>query len=223
MGHLQQVEAAAVRDACRQELRVDALLDVAGQKQATGAEAQVQHRRHVVDAGAGVGWLRRDAAARRPADVHGRIVEAQPIACGEPSPIQSKPVERLVEGRVAGSRATHPDLGHGPHTVSLEEEGKAGHVVLVRVGQHDEVDAAIPGRELRVEDDEQAVGVRSAVDEHPAPGVALDEDGIALPDVQHGQPQASVGSGRDREPGAGDEDGQGSQPDPQGSTMLAPR
>ena len=92
-----------------------------------------------------------------------------------------------------------PTSATAPHAVALEEQRQAGDVVLVRVGQHDEVDAPVPGRQLRIEDDEQPIGIRSAVDEHPAAGVTLDEDGVALSDIEDGHPQATVRPGRGRQ------------------------
>ena len=53
-------------------------------------------------------------------------------------------------------------------------------MVLVRVGQDDDVDPAVPRREAPIERDEQPVRVRSAVDEQPAAARALDEDRVAL-------------------------------------------
>ena len=76
-------------------------------------------------------------------------------------------------------------------------------MVLVRVAQDDRVDPAIPRRDPPVEGDEQAIGIGAAVDEEaPAPG-ALDEDRIALPDVEDRDPGATPGRRGDH--GTGDE------------------
>jgi len=214
VGHLQEVDPIAVGDARRQELRVDGLLDVAGQEQAAGAEVQVQDGRHVVDAGSGIGRLGGHDAPCRPADVHGRRIEAEAIAGDQPAPIDRQPIERVVEGGVTRAGATHPDFGHGPHPVALEEEREAGHVILVRMGQHDQVDPPVPGRQSRVQDDEQPIRVRSAIHEHAAPGVALDEDGVALTHVQDRHPQAPVGPGGCGKDAADDHERQGRQPEP---------
>ena len=124
-----------------------------------------------------------------------------------------KTIEGGMEGGVARPGTMHPDLGHGPDPISLEEDGQARHVILVRVGQHDEVDAPIPRRQSLVEHDQQAVRVGAAIDEHPAAGVALDEDGITLPDVEDRHPEATVGSRARRQPGADDDHGQRGQPE----------
>ena len=68
--------------------------------------------------------------------------------------------------------------------ISLEEQGKAGDVILVRMRQDQRVDASIPWRDAAVERDEQAVGIRPAVDQQPTAVRALDEDGVALSDVE---------------------------------------
>ena len=69
-------------------------------------------------------------------------------------------------------------------------------MVLVGMGQDDEVDPPVPRRHVGVEGDEEAVGVRAAVDEHPRATIAVDEDRIALADVEDGDPQPAVGPGR---------------------------
>ena len=213
MRDLEEVEAAAVRDACRDELRIDGLLDVTHQQQAADAETEVQDGRHVVDAGAGVRWLERHAAARRPSDLDDRPVHAKSVAGREATAVDAQTLEGGMEGGIAGPRTVHPDLGHAPDSISLQQDGQAGHVILVRMGQHDEVDAPIPRRQAFVEHDQQAIRVGATVDEHPGPGVALDQDGISLPDIEDRHPQATIGSRARRQPGADDDHRQRGQPE----------
>ena len=61
-------------------------------------------------------------------------------------------------------------------------------MVLVRVREHHDVDATIPGRQDGVELGEDAVRVGPAVDEHPRAVAALDEDCVALAHVEHDDP-----------------------------------
>ena len=68
-------------------------------------------------------------------------------------------------------------------------------MILVRVGQHEEVDPPIPGRDVRVEGDEEAIRIGAAVDEHPRAAVRVDEDRVALPDVEHRDPDPAVRRG----------------------------
>ncbi len=58
-------------------------------------------------------------------------------------------------------------------------------MVLVRVAEDQDVDPPIPGREAGVELEDQPIGVRPAVDQQPAAGVAFDQDRVALADVEH--------------------------------------
>ncbi len=67
-------------------------------------------------------------------------------------------------------------------------------MVLVRVGQDEDVDPAVPWREALVEQAQQPVGIGSAVDEEASPTAAFDEDRVTLADVEHGDPHATVGS-----------------------------
>ena len=78
-----------------------------------------------------------------------------------------------------------PGLEDAADAVSLEEQGKTRDVILVRMGQDEDVDPPVPRRDALVELDEQPVGIRAAVDQHPAAAGTLDEDRIALADVEH--------------------------------------
>ena len=55
------------------------------------------------------------------------------------------------------------------------------------MGQDEDVDPSIPGRKAFVERDEEAARIRPAIDDHPAAARALDEDGVALADVEDGE------------------------------------
>jgi hypothetical protein len=63
VGDLQEVD---LRQALRQELRIDVLLDVAGQEEASVADRPEEDDRDVVDASAGIGRRRRYLPADRP-------------------------------------------------------------------------------------------------------------------------------------------------------------
>jgi hypothetical protein len=66
-------------------------------------------------------------------------------------------------------------------------------MVLVWVRQDDGIKPAIPRRDPPIELDEQPVWIRSAVDEQAPAARALNEDRIALPDVQDRHRRASRG------------------------------
>jgi hypothetical protein len=193
MGDLEHVDARGRGHAASQELRVDGLLDVAGQEHPSRSEAEVEHGRDVVDARARIGRRDGHLAARRPADVERRIVEPQPVTGRHPTSHDVEAVKGRVEGGVAGARPAHADLGHEGDTVACQQQGKAGHVILVRVRQHDDVEPPIPRRQPSVEQDEQPVRVRTPIDEQATTAIPLDEDGVALADIEHGHAQPAVG------------------------------
>ena len=61
-------------------------------------------------------------------------------------------------------------------------------MVLVRVAEDHDVDPPIPGRDVLVECHEEPIRVGTAVDEQATTARALDEDRIALPDIEDGHP-----------------------------------
>ena len=79
-------------------------------------------------------------------------------------------------------------------------------MVLVRVRQDDRVDPPVPRRDPLVEDDEEPVRVGAAVDEEPAAARALDEDRVALPDIEHAHPRDAGRSADDHRAGHDDRD-----------------
>ena len=95
--------------------------------------------------------------------------------------------------------------------VAREEQRQPGDMVLVRVGQDDRIDAAIPGRDPLVEHDQQAIRVGSTIDQQAATAGALDQDGVALTDIEDrdtrdpGRPCGDDPSGDDDRDDEGDD------------------
>ena len=87
-------------------------------------------------------------------------------------------------------------------------------MVLVGVAEHDDVDPSIPRREVLIEGDEESPRIRPAVDEQPAAALALEQDGVALPDVEDRQPGGAVGAMDD---GDGERDDRHRQPAGEGA------
>jgi hypothetical protein len=148
---------------------IDAFLDIAHQQHPTVADLSEEHDRDVVDPRATIGWGRRYMAADRPQDVEPDLVDGQPVTRREPATVDadetgepSRPLD------VARTRTDHPRLEDPPDAIPVEQQRQAGDVVLVRVGEDHGVDPAVPRRDSLVEVDEQAVGVRPAIDEQPA-------------------------------------------------------
>ena len=101
--------------------------------------------------------------------------------------------EELCPGAIAGARPEHARLVDAPDSVPLQQEGEPGDVILVRVREHEDVHAPVPGRQALVERDQESTGIRSAVDDHPAAAAALDQDPVALADVQDDHARHAVG------------------------------
>jgi hypothetical protein len=62
------------------------------------------------------------------------------------------------------------------------------------MGQDQRVDPPVPGRESLVERDDDAIRIGSTIDEEPAATRALDQNGVALPDVEDRDPGPAVGT-----------------------------
>ena len=82
---------------------------------------------------------------------------------------------------------------------SIEDVDQPGDVVLVRVAQHEQVDAPREERQVRADAAQRELRVRTAVDQHRRAVRRLDEDRVALADVEHGQVEAPVRARRDRD------------------------
>jgi hypothetical protein len=65
-------------------------------------------------------------------------------------------------------------------------------VVLVRMRQHQQVDASHEERQVRADAAQRQLRIRPAVDEHRRSARRLDQDGVALADIERGDVQASI-------------------------------
>jgi len=188
VGDLEQVHA---RQPTPDERRIDVLFHVAGEQEPLAVGRAEQHHRGVVDRLAVIEWRTRNGAGVRPQDREPDGVEREVVAghergrapatdeCGGP---------RLVPGSPPGQ----PRLVHLPDPVARQHDREPGDVVLVRVRQDHQVEAPIPRWEALVECLEQSVGIRPAVDDHSSAAIALDEDRVALPDVEHRHPDGAI-------------------------------
>jgi hypothetical protein len=128
----------------------------------------------------------------------------------------SEPVD---PGCIPGSGSTHAGLEYPRDAVASQQERQSRDVVLVRMGQDHGVKATIPRRDAPIELDQQAIGIRTAVDQQAAAARSLDEDCVALSDVEHGDPgharraDDDHGAGhRHRDDETGRDDAQGDRP-----------
>jgi hypothetical protein len=210
MGDLEQVDP---RQATLQQRRIDAFLDIAGQQEPPPVRLAEQHDRDVVDRGSRVRGIRWDGAGVGPQDLHRDLAEAESRAGGQHAVRRPVP-EGGVPGCPTGAGSPHAGLVHAADGIPLEDPGEARNVVLVGVGQDDDVKAPVPRRDPLVECDEDTVGVRPAVDEHPGAGSRLKEDGVALSDVQHGDPGRAPRRVADSRPAERDRDRPGDDRSP---------
>ena len=182
MGHLKEVD---VRQAFGEERRVDAFLDIAHQQEPAGADVTEEDDRHVVDARSAIGRCRRHLTANRPQDPQVDVVHGEAVTGGDREADRRGRCGQLSQpGRVAGAGAAHPRFEDAGDVVALEKQSKTGDMILVRVRQDQRVDAPVPRRDPAVEGDEQSVRIRPSVDQEPTAARALDEDRIALSDIE---------------------------------------
>lgn len=180
--HLQDVD---LRQARREELSVDLLLDIAHQQEAAIAHQAGQHHRHVVDPGPAIRRLVGDTTGPGPEDPEIDLVDPEAIAGGNRAAI------RCVAGgqgrfprAVAWTRPRHPDLQDRRDVISLQEQHQPGHVVFVRVREDHRVDAAVPRRDPTIKCHEEPVRVRATVHQEPAASRTFNEDRVSLSDVE---------------------------------------
>jgi hypothetical protein len=207
VGDLEDVDA---REAAGEQDRVDPLLDVARQQEAPPGDFAEQDDRDVVDSGTGVGWLTWDGRMIGPQHAETDVVEGEAVARRQQARRGSACAEFGGPGRVSGPRASHAGLEDAPNPVSRQKHRESCDVILVRVRQDDRVDPVVPRGDPFVERHEEPIGIRPAVDEEAAAARALDEDGVALPDVEDGDPGSAIGPMDEDDGGRrdGNEDGE---------------
>jgi hypothetical protein len=180
-------------DAAGHQERIDLLLDVAGEQELLAAKRPEQDDRDVVDSRPRVRRLIGNAAAVRPKDPESGTVESEFVAGEEASGRSIPGPERRRPGCVTRSGSTHPWLGDAADSISGQEERQSGNVILVRVGQDDEVEPSVPRRQSLVERCQQPIRIGTAVDEHPTTTVALDEHGVPLSDIEDRDVEPAIG------------------------------
>ncbi len=196
MGNLQHLDRG---QAPLQEHRVDLFLDVSGEEEPLAAERPKQDDRHVVDRGAVVGRLDGHSSPIRPQDAEGDAVQREAVAGCQSAGLRPERLKLGLPCPVAWPRSDHARLHDPAHPISHEEERQPADVILMGVGQDHEIEAAVPRRNVGIELNQQPVRVRPSVHEHPPAAVALDQDRVPLPDVQHCQVDGAVRAVRDDE------------------------
>jgi hypothetical protein len=188
--HLQDVDRR--EQAALQQPTLDRGLGVTGQQRAERAEAQHADHRGIVDVvvgerpgGIGRGGIEEGEARRVPQRVAlaGTGGHEAPAWFGSGERHESV-VGRIIE--VATGVEDEPDLEATQHL------HQAGDVILVRVGQQHDVDAAAIERQKLAQPAQDEVGIRATVDQQRSAVAALDQDGVSLPHVEHDEVQAAV-------------------------------
>lgn len=181
---LEHVPATAVVLKDPEQVCVAVVLEVAGEQDPLAADVDAEHDRRVIDAatrGRGGGG---QTIEGWPEDLDARRAQPEGVALDQPEP--ADPESLGCGSKFAHPRALagHAGLRDATDAIAGHESCQAAGVVLVRVRQHHQVDAAIPDRDALVEALHEQVGVGPAVHEHALAVPRLEKDGIALPDVE---------------------------------------
>jgi len=191
VGDLQHVDP---REPALHERRIEVLLEIAHQQESARARLAEEHDRGVVDGLAIRRRSRGDGAGVGPQDSKADAVERQPVAGDEPASRRPAGGEEARPRVVGGSLAREPGLVDAPDAVLLQHGDQPRRMVLVGVRQHEDVDPAVPGRQPLVQVLQQPVRVGAAIDDEAPAGAALDEDRVALTDVEDHEPRDVVGA-----------------------------
>ena len=194
MGDLEEVDG---RQPARDELGIDALLHVAREQEPVAGDLAEQDDGDVVDRRPAVGRAFGHAQRIGPEDGEVDAVDGQPVAGREPAAEGFAGGQDIGPRPVPRTRSEHPGLVHPADGVALQEQREAGDVILVGMGEHEDVDAAVPWRQALVEGDQEAPRIRPAIDDHAAAAAALDEDPVTLSDVEDDDARDAVRAMRD--------------------------
>jgi len=178
---------------------LDRRLGIAAQERGEGPAAQQRHDRCIVDV------ARRQG--RGPVGCGGKE-QAETRRTVEPDRLpghgghESRPTFRpgsLEEARVARIRVRAGRVDDQSDAIALKHCGQAADMVLVGMGEDDDIDGPLPPRKRLAEPLQEKVGIGTSVDERDRARRRLDEDRVALPDVEDGQVQLAVREFRNRD------------------------
>lgn len=190
VGHLEQPGPQRGRGGEQVCLRL--ALGIAGEQHPPGTLVDAQDQRHLVDlvVAAGEGPTR-----GRGQDVHGQVPQRRALARRRLGDRHAGGGRGLPERRLDAVVGVDVAQPHRPDTHPLEHPREPRAVVRVGVAEHDEVE---PSHPVAAQPRGDRGLVRATVDQDPCP-TALDQDGVALPDVDGGHGQRARDRARDRD------------------------
>jgi hypothetical protein len=191
VSHLQQLDAG---QPASDELRIDALLDVARQEEPMPGDLAQEDDGDVVDGRPVIARFEWHRPRVGPQDVQADVVHAQPIAGPERPARDADDGQRAPPGLVSRARTVHPRLVDALDIVAFEEERQAPDVVLVGMAEDDGVDVPIPRREMVAQRNEEPPRVGAAVHQQATSATTFDEDRVPLTDVEDDDPGDAVRS-----------------------------
>jgi hypothetical protein len=163
--HVDRVQQPTLRQAC-----LDGSLRVTGQQGDESTGAQDGHDRPVVDIA--VGQRPGRIGGRRIDDFEGgRLVDWQPQARATQYKAQAGLVACIgQEAGKGGVVERNPGMDEHSHPEPCHHLDQARDVILVRMGEQHQIDAALEERQVRSQPSQGEVRVRAAVDQHGASG-----------------------------------------------------
>ena len=196
---LQEVDR--VQQATRDESGFDRCLGIASQEGAELAERELEDDRSVVDVPFGQGSRRIGLRWIQDAD-RCRGIQSHLLPCAGEMDWDVGGLRIAEKAGVRGILEADPRVQHRTDPEAVEHLHQPGDVVLVRMAEHEQIDSARVERQVRADPTQRELGIGTAVDEHRRAARRLDEDRVALADVEHGDMQHSVravGDGDDEE------------------------
>jgi hypothetical protein len=205
MRHLQDVPATRPDAQHGEQVVVAVLLEVSGQEGPLPPEAERQHDGGVVH-GAPDRWRHgRQDLQWWPQHVDPRGAEAEGVALREADTRHAEAFGGRTKRPRPCAISGHAGLGDAPHAIARHECPEAAGMVLVRVREQDEVDAAVPDGDPLIEPAHEQVGVGAPIHQDPSTASGLEQDRVTLADVEDGDAQLRRRTGDEDEAEDGNE------------------
>ena len=191
--HVDRLEQAPGR-----ERGLDRRLRVAGQQCREAPELEPQDDGAVVDVTLGKGRV--GVLLRGIEDARGHSgAKVERLAGPEQRDLHAS-VGRIGQQSVIGRIAEgNSGVEHRPDPEPVQDVDQSGDVVLVRVADHEQVDAPREEGQVRTNPAQRQLRFRTAVDQHRPAVWRLDEDRVALADIEHRQVEEPVWARGDRD------------------------